>query len=92
MARRNWAWLVTVLPFAGGVLWAVLPPGHWRRGSLLMGASLLLGAFLRWVLRSRAGLLMVRSRALDTIILTVLGIGIATLAIFNPILPGALIP
>ena len=47
---------------------------HWRTGIRLMGGALLFAAAVRLVLRSRdAGMLAVRHKVLDAVILVVLG-------------------
>ncbi len=86
MARRQWAWFVTVSGFGLGVVYAALPPGHWRRGSAIMGVALLLGAVLRWVLGNRAGLLAVRSRRFDVAWLLLAGTAVLVLAFWVPAL------
>ena len=53
---------------------AVAVLDDWRTGVRVMGGALLLGAAARLVLRSRdAGMLAVRHKALDALILVVLG-------------------
>ncbi len=87
MARRQWAWFFTVVVFAAGALYATLPPGHWRRGSAIMGGALLIGAGLRTVLpAAKAGLLAVRGRWVDVAVMTALGVGILVLAFWVPAL------
>ena len=59
---------------------------YWRRGLILVGIAVLLGAVLRLVLPARrAGLLVVRSRPLDVTVLGVLGASVVALAILLPI-------
>jgi hypothetical protein len=79
----------------GGVLLAVLVglalvgQDHWRRGLLLAGFGLLGGAVLRLVLPGRAaGLLAVRGRVFDVVVLTVLGVAVIVLTTSVP-LPAA---
>ncbi|MFT4293782.1 MAG: DUF3017 domain-containing protein [Micropruina sp.] len=71
--------LATVLlgVFAGLIVAAV---GHWRSGSTLMGASIIVGGLLRLLPNRRVGLLAVRNKVLDTIVLLAVGVGIAVLA------------
>lgn len=53
----------------------------WQTGVLLIGAGLLLGAGLRLTLPARsAGLLVVRSRAVDAAVLLALGFALVLLA------------
>jgi hypothetical protein len=62
---------------------------HFRRGGDLVGLSLVIAAALRLVLSPRrAGLLVVRSRALDVAVLAVLGIGIMALTQIVPVPKG----
>jgi len=84
MVRRQWAWFVTVAIFGVGALYAMLPTGHWRRGSAIMGFAVLVGAGLRWWLGDKAGLLVVRARWLDVTVMVVIGIGITVLAFWVP--------
>jgi hypothetical protein len=66
-----------------GVLLAVL--GSWRQGAGYVGVSLLLACLVRFVLPERmAGLLRVRRKALDVVLLGLLGIGIVVLALLVP--------
>lgn len=84
MVRRQWAWFVTVAIFGVGAMYAMLPTGHWRRGSAIMGFAVLVGAGLRWWLGDKAGLLVVRARWLDVTVMVVIGIGITVLAFWVP--------
>ncbi len=86
MARRQWAWFLTVALFLAGAVYTALPPGHWRRGSAVMGGALVVGALLRGVLRDRAGLLVVRSRWADVLLMLTVGAGILVLAFWVPAL------
>ncbi|MQA96307.1 MAG: DUF3017 domain-containing protein [Streptosporangiales bacterium] len=68
---------------ASGLL--IIGSAHFRRGSVLIAGSILLGALFRLVLpEARLGLLAVRDRWLDVVILLGLGLGLATLAISLP--------
>lgn len=58
--------------------------GHWRAGSTLIGAAITLGGLLRLLPQQRVGLLAVRNRALDSIVLLGVGIGIVVLAWWIP--------
>ncbi|MBI4900541.1 MAG: DUF3017 domain-containing protein [Actinobacteria bacterium] len=84
MVRRQWAWFVTVAIFAVGAAYAMMPTGHWRRGSAIMGLALLVGAVLRGWLGDKAGLLVVRARWLDTAAMLLMGVGIMVLAFWVP--------
>jgi hypothetical protein len=92
MVRRQWAWFVTVAIFAVGAMYGMLPTGHWRRGSAIMGFALLVGAALRWLLADKAGLLVVRARWLDVAAMFVMGVGIMVLAFWVPAAPKIAVP
>ncbi|NYE37322.1 hypothetical protein F4692_002455 [Nocardioides cavernae] len=63
--------------------------GEWRTGIRLMGGSLLFAALVRLVLRSRdAGMLAVRHKVLDALVLLVLGGSLIFLAGSIPDQPG----
>ncbi len=72
--------LLSVLLVAGaGLVLVVL--GEWRLGAAVFGLALLLAAALRLVLPvERAGLLVVRSRAVDGAVLLLLGFVVIGLA------------
>ncbi|MCE1173720.1 MAG: DUF3017 domain-containing protein [Propionibacteriales bacterium] len=82
-------WLQQILgqwPLAGvltgvfvGLVIAV-PFGHWRIGCTLIGAAATVGGLLRLMPQQRVGLLAVRSRLIDTILLLGTGVGILVLA------------
>lgn len=66
-----------------GVLVAAL--GSWRQGAGYVGASMLLACLARMVLPDRmSGLLRVRRKAVDVVILGLLGGGIVVLALLVP--------
>lgn len=78
--------MTTLLP-AGAVLLVVavgllaVSLSAWQTGVLVIGLGLLLGAGLRLSLPARsAGLLVVRSRAVDAAVLLVLGFSLVLLA------------
>ncbi|GAA4835184.1 DUF3017 domain-containing protein [Saccharopolyspora rosea] len=55
---------------------------HWREGSVLLAAALLLAAVLRGLLpQERVGLLAIRSRAVDMVLYGVLGLVILAVAV-----------
>ncbi len=59
---------------AVGVAIVVAALDEWRTGIRVMGGALVFGAFVRLVLRARdAGMLAVRHKVLDAVILLVLG-------------------
>lgn len=73
---------VVVIGMLAGLLVVVL--GHWRMGSVVIGASLTIGGIERIVLKNRAGLLQARNRFFDVIALLGMGIGIIVLAFAVP--------
>jgi hypothetical protein len=55
---------------------------NWREGAVLLGGSLLVGAVLRAVLPlDRAGMLAIRSRVIDVLSYTGLGLAVVLLAL-----------
>jgi hypothetical protein len=92
MVRRQWAWFVTVAIFGAGAMFTMLPTGHWRRGSAMMGLGLLVGAGLRWLMGDKAGLLVVRARWLDVTAMFLMGVGIMVLAFWVPAAPVVAVP
>jgi multisubunit Na+/H+ antiporter MnhB subunit len=71
------------------VAMVVVAFGEWRPGIRLMGGALIFAAIVRLVLRSRdAGMLAVRHKALDAVILAGLGAALIFLAGSIPDQPG----
>ncbi len=58
--------------------------GRWRSGSTLVGLSITAGGLLRMLPQRRVGLLAVRNRLVDTILLLGVGVGITVLAWWIP--------
>jgi len=58
--------------------------GHWRAGNTLIGAAITVGGLLRLMPQQRVGLLAVRNRAVDSILLLGVGIGVVILAWWIP--------
>lgn len=87
-SRRSdspWALLGVLAVVVTGLVLVQL--NHWRWGSGLIGAALVLAGLLRAVLPARwAGLLKVRGRVLDVSLMLGLGLGIGLLAISVPAL------
>ena len=77
--------LAVVLTGAAVGLAVVALTGHWRIGCTLLGASVTLGGVLRLLPNSRVGLLAVRSRLIDTVLLLGSGIGILILTWVMPL-------
>ncbi|MDX6345607.1 MAG: hypothetical protein QOF84_397 [Streptomyces sp.] len=83
---RQWPILAVLGAVAVGLL--LTAAGSFRAGIVLIGAGLLLGAGLRWLMPS-VGMLAVRSRFTDVITYGILGAVIVLLALMaqpNPIL------
>jgi hypothetical protein len=78
---RQWPLLAVLAGVAVGLLITAL--GAFRPGLVVVGASLLLGGVLRWLLPS-VGMLAVRSRFTDLITYGVLGGAIVLLALMAP--------
>ncbi len=82
--RRQWPFLVVLVGVLLGLAVVVLLD-RFRRGTILMAASVVFGAWMRALLpNERAGLLHVRSRAADVVTLLVLGLGLTVLALLVP--------
>ncbi|MFJ7148847.1 DUF3017 domain-containing protein [Streptomyces sp. NPDC100445] len=86
---RQWPLLVVLSAVALGLLLTALD--LFRVGTLLIGAALLAGAVIRWVLPS-VGMLAVRSRFTDIATYGVLGLAIVLLAMMAQPKPWLEIP
>ena len=64
----------------------VVATSHWRAGTTLIGLSITMGGLFRLLPNRRVGLLTVRNKLVDTIVLLTLGIGITVLAWLVPAL------
>jgi len=81
---RQWPFLVVCAGVAAGLA-VVVGLDRFRRGTLLVAAAVLLGAWLRALLPTdRVGLLRVRGRMVDVATLLVLGIGLSVVALVVP--------
>ena len=74
----QWPLAGVLLGVFAGLL--VVATGHWRSGTTLVGAAITAGGLLRLLPNRRVGLLAVRSRPIDTLVLLTIGIGIIVLA------------
>ena len=86
-AKRRWfaQWPITLVLL--GVLFSMglIASDYFRRGCVVLSASVLLAAFLRLLLPDDdAGWLAVRSRKIDVVILGALGIGLSVFAFWVP--------
>jgi hypothetical protein len=79
----EWPLIAVLAVCASGVL--VVLSEHFRRGTVLFAGGLVLAAGLRLLLPpAAAGLLAVRSRALDVLMLGALGLGVLLAALVVP--------
>ena len=70
--------LVVLMVLVGG---AFVAADHWRRGAIVVGIAMLVGAVLRAALRDhQVGLLAVRNRPVDTLTFAAFGVAILVLA------------
>jgi Protein of unknown function (DUF3017) len=87
---RRWSWLgrqwsVTLVLLIAVVGLAVIGDQRFRSGSVILAGALLLAAWLRALLPERlVGLLRLRSRITDVLVLAVFGLGTAVLALAVP--------
>lgn len=85
VSHRLWPLLVVVVGVAAGLVIGLVAAETWRLGSLVIGASLLVGSVERLLLPDRAaGLLQVRGKAFDVTVLAVAGAAVVTLALIVP--------
>lgn len=85
--RRRWwhEWPIIVVLTGVAVALVVVALDRFRLGSLILAASVLLAFVLRLVLpKSQAGMLAVRSRTTDLIVLGALGAVLAVFAFWVP--------
>ena len=83
LSFRQWPISVVLL----GVLVALIlvATDHFRRGSVVLAASVVLATFLRLLLSNEeAGWLVVRSKKTDLLVLGALGIGLAIFCFWVP--------
>ncbi len=85
--RRNWfaQWPITLVLIGVAVAMVMIGFDYFRRGCVVLSASVLLAAFLRLMLPDAdAGMLAVRSRKVDVAILAVLGLGLSVFTFWVP--------
>lgn len=83
-----WALLVAVAGVLASA--AVIGTGHWRKGTMVFAASVLLAGLMRMVLPERlAGQLAVRAKWLDCLILLGAGAALVILVMVVPHSPPA---
>lgn len=86
-ARRSWLaqWPLTLVLIGVSVAMVMIGLDYFRRGCVILSASVLLAAFLRLMLpEADAGMLAVRSRMIDVAILAVLGLGLSVFTFWVP--------
>ena len=86
-ARRNVLrqWPLTLVLIGVGIAMAMIAADYFRRGSIVLSASVLLAAFLRLLLPDGdAGMLVVRSRKVDVVTLGALGVGLTIFTFWVP--------
>jgi hypothetical protein len=82
--RADWPFVLVCLGVLAGLA-VVVGADRFRRGTLVMAASVLLGAWLRALLPGeQAGLLRVRGKALDVLTLLALGLALSVVALVVP--------
>lgn len=82
LTREVWPVVPPLLGMLVGL--GVLATGDWRRGLLLIGAAVALAGVIRLVLPERAaGLLAVRHRWFDAVVLLLLGAAIVVVALLR---------
>jgi hypothetical protein len=85
--KRSWLaqWPITLVLVGVVIAMALIAMDNFRRGSIVLSASVLLAAFLRLLLPdSDAGMLVVRSRRVDVITLAALGVGLTIFTFWVP--------
>lgn len=87
LLAREWPIIVVLLGVLAGLV-IVAALDRFRRGSLVIAASVVLGAWLRALLTpERAGVLVVRGKGVDVATLLTLGVGLTVLALVVPAPP-----
>ena len=87
LRARSWwrQWPITVVLIGVGLALTLVALDYFRRGAVVLAGSVVLAAFLRLLLPDRdAGLLAVRSRRVDVVILGALGTALAIFAFWVP--------
>jgi multisubunit Na+/H+ antiporter MnhB subunit len=78
-------WPITIVLLGVGLSMAIIAFSSFRRGCVVLAATILMAAFLRLFLSPRdAGWLVVRSRTVDVAVLLVMGLGLAILSFWVP--------
>lgn len=85
--RRNWLrqWPISVVLLGITIALVTVATDHFRRGAVILSASVILAFFLRLLLPAKdAGWLAVRSRRVDLVVLGVLGLALAVFTFWVP--------
>jgi hypothetical protein len=78
-------WPISLVLLGIAISMVFVATDHFRRGSLVLAVSCVLAIFLRLFLpEKQAGMLSVRSKSVDVIILTILGVGLTIFALWVP--------
>lgn len=81
--RNQWPIMVVLAGMVAGL--AVAASGNFRRGTVLLAASVVFAAWLRVMLPSdRVGILAVRGKTVDVLSLAFFGLGLTVLALVVP--------
>jgi uncharacterized membrane protein YjjP (DUF1212 family) len=82
---RYGEWPATVVLLLIAVAFAIVAMGHFRRGAVVFSGAVVLAFFLRLLLPTGdAGMLRVRSRVVDLVVLATLGLSVASLTFLVP--------
>lgn len=86
--RRGWGWSqwpITIVLIGITIALLMIAMDHFRRGSIVLSASVMLAAFLRLLLpEGEAGMLAVRSKPVDITVLGCLAIGLSVFTFWVP--------
>ena len=81
--RREWPLATSLAVVVAGLV--VVADGHFRRGTVVLSFGVTLALFLRVLLPTeQAGLLAVRSKKVDVVVLAVLAVGTSVMALWVP--------
>lgn len=83
--RRLAQWPIVLVLSIVVVALAIVANGHFRRGCVVLAGAVVLAFFLRALLPTRdAGMLAVRSRRVDVLVLGVLALAVSVLSLWVP--------
>jgi len=85
LGRLRQEWPITAALTVVVIGLVVVASGHFRRGTVLLSFGVALALFLRLLLpSSEAGLLAVRSKRVDVVVLAILAVATSVLALWVP--------